>query len=335
LQKAASQRVPERLQLDFSLDDSWDTIRSEIFAKIISCQSTAARNLEAYAMHYYIWQHVSKPGLLFVSESDYTTLLGTLRGLKTIPPLINLIINEASSVDADTDKENQGTGGKTEKKKKAKRLDPDTLPGNVAKATWIQQLQEKWICDKCTPSCVGKWGFVDSQTQVHLALNPERLDLWAAAILKEDSTATLNNPPNHHLFDPERLSPVLQRRKEALAASSSQASTSAPLTLISDLINAIHPQALPVTPTLPVMDDPTRLLSTSRFPGLDMPLAEFCRKYELSDDICTKLTTNAFKNSRSLRFLTLEDVHEMKFLRGEIAALHDALEMWSTAVPSA
>ncbi|KAG5646035.1 hypothetical protein H0H81_008647, partial [Sphagnurus paluster] len=81
--------------------------------------------------------------------------------------------------------------------------------------------------------------------------------------LKEDSTATLNNPPNHHLFDPERLSPVLQRRKEALAASSSQASTSAPLTLISDLINAIRPQALPVTPTLPVMDDPTRLLSTS------------------------------------------------------------------------
>ncbi|KAG5649180.1 hypothetical protein H0H81_005638, partial [Sphagnurus paluster] len=158
----------------------------------------------------------------------------------------------------------------------AKRLDPDTLPGNVAKATQIQQLQEKWICDKRTPSCVSKWCFVDSQTQVHLALNPECLDLWAAAILKEDGTATLNNPPNHRLFDPEHLSPVLQRQKEALAASSSQASTSAPLTLISDLINSIRPQALPVTPTLPVLDDPTRLLLTSQFPGLDMPLAEFC-----------------------------------------------------------
>ena len=84
--------------------------------------------------------------------------------------------------------------------------------------------------------------------------------------------------------------------------------------------------------SVPLPDNSGFLLLALQPPGTDMSLKDFCVKYDLDDKICVKLTENAFKNSCFLHFLTLDDLCNMKFLYGEIAALHDALEMWSAAL---
>ena len=71
------------------------------------------------------------------------------------------------------------------------------------------------------------------------------------------------------------------------------------------------------------------VLHTSRLPGQDMPLNQFCTNFKLGDMVFEKLRDNGYQDARVLRFLTIDELKEMKFRLGEIAALRDAVEMWS------
>ena len=163
--------------------------------------------------------------------------------------------------------------------------------------------------------------------------------------MKGEEHATLEKLPNHKLFaDKSILSPVLQRRKDAAAKNSG--STAAPpvfnITIgkdITDLFragplhapNANHAAQAnsgPVSADLAIQKSLT-LLPPSRNPGIDMPLADFCRLYDLSPGIFQKLTDNDYKAARFLRFLTFPELKEMGFKLGEIAGLHDTVELWS------
>ena len=68
-----------------------------------------------------------------------------------------------------------------------------------------------------------------------------------------------------------------------------------------------------------------------RLPGLDMSLADFCQIYQIGDPILQKFVKNGFVQSWMLRFVQIAELKEMEFLLGEIAALKDAIEMWSIA----
>ncbi|KAH8817655.1 hypothetical protein DL96DRAFT_393028 [Flagelloscypha sp. PMI_526] len=73
------------------------------------------------------------------------------------------------------------------------------------------------------------------------------------------------------------------------------------------------------------------LLPTSRSPGPNVAIADFCRQYELSDQLCKKLTEQGFARARALRFLTDSELVKHGFSFGERASLRDAIESWSEA----
>ena len=62
-----------------------------------------------------------------------------------------------------------------------------------------------------------------------------------------------------------------------------------------------------------------------------MPLAQFCAEYDLGATVLDKLSENLYKEARVLRFVTVDDLKQMNFRLGEIAALRDAVERWSVA----
>lgn len=63
-----------------------------------------------------------------------------------------------------------------------------------------------------------------------------------------------------------------------------------------------------------------------------MPLTQFCDIYHLSPTILEKLHENLYTDARAFRFVTIEELREMKFRLGEIAALRDAVELWSVSL---
>jgi hypothetical protein len=71
------------------------------------------------------------------------------------------------------------------------------------------------------------------------------------------------------------------------------------------------------------------LLHLSHLPGQDMPLSQFCTDFKLSDVVLEKFCDKGYQDAHALRFVTIDELKEMKFHLGEIAALRDAVEMWS------
>jgi hypothetical protein len=63
-----------------------------------------------------------------------------------------------------------------------------------------------------------------------------------------------------------------------------------------------------------------------------MPLEQFCTQYKLSQAILDKLHEHSYSQARTLCFVTIEELKEMKFRLGEIAALREVIDVWS--VPS-
>jgi hypothetical protein len=51
--------------------------------------------------------------------------------------------------------------------------------------------------------------------------------------------------------------------------------------------------------------------------------------YNLSNEILTRFSANGFTTLNQLCYIALSDLKEMEFKRGEIAAIQDAIEMWS------
>lgn len=151
--------------------------------------------------------------------------------------------------------------------------------------------------------------------------------------LKGDGSATDEKPPNHTLFDPTsaRSSPVLQRRQAALAAQNVPQST-APifnLNVGAEVLSLFRPSSQAPPSSDQESNLSSKLLLSSREIGPDMALDIFCASYDLSAGILDKLTSNDYTHARFLRYITIKDLEEMEFKKGQIAALRDAVEAWS------
>lgn len=187
----------------------------------------------------------------------------------------------------------------------------------------------------------------------------KHFDVWAAAMvcyllsffglcpiiplqLKGEESATLFKPPNHHVFDglgDDNVSAksVLQQRRVAAQAKECPATSSSPV------INFHLPEGLlapfaPTTPTrltrapqsLPHVEKSSMLLPPPLEPGAKLTIVEFCTKYGLQDTISTKLTENGYVATHTFKFIEVEELKEMGFLRGEIAELKAAVETWAS-----
>ena len=215
--------------------------------------------------------------------------------------------------------------------------DPMLIETNAKHIQNMQALREHWICPKAQPSCTGMHCYIDFDNN-HIPLSHERLECWATAMLKGEASATLHQPPNHRLFDAHQpLSPVLQQRLKANKMNEPPVNAAPIFNLsfgneIAKLLTNTGLLGTPAATTAPNVPFSLTLISLTRKPGNDMPLAEFCVTYGLDDAVIQKFHKNVYKDARMLHFITITELKEMDFRLGEIAGLRDAVELWSNAL---
>ena len=57
-------------------------------------------------------------------------------------------------------------------------------------------------------------------------------------------------------------------------------------------------------------------------------LIDFCATYNLTGDILSCFTDNGFTTLNQLCYISLADLRDMAFKRGEIAGIQDAIAVW-------
>jgi hypothetical protein len=160
--------------------------------------------------------------------------------------------------------------------------------------------------------------------------------------VNDSSHAMLEKPPNHCLFDVKRssLSPVLQRHLD-MQSKGSTSTTYAPVfnfTIGNELTSLFRPQIPQPASTLPCESAPgpapftenAMLIPSGHAMGPDMPIIHFCLAYQLDDSIAEKFMSHLLKEARLLHSVHFADLKEMGFKFGEVAALRDVIEKWST-----
>ncbi|KAJ8456685.1 hypothetical protein ONZ45_g18620 [Pleurotus djamor] len=346
LKKRLKDRTPIKENLYLSVTEPWDTFKAQLLVVISESLNPPIIKFEDYMVTAQIPRHLPNPGLVIRSEKDYDNVVKRAMKIRgDDSPIVNLSIHgTAAGGEGDSNKENGEPGAAKEGKKKS---DPALLPGNIQKTQNIQALCERWKCTQRTATCGGTYCFFGNDVEGHLALGHERLDCWASAMMRPDNSCTIDAPPNHRLFprtnDPTFVgSPVQQRRLDARNRASSTSTPAAPtfnFTLGNDFVNVVNALRAPA-PGPPASGPPAssddsasaRILDSSRTPGADMSIQEFCNTYDLDPSILDKLVSNAFRSARHLRFTTIGHLSDMKFAHGEIAALRDAVDTWSRAV---
>ncbi|KIM79888.1 hypothetical protein PILCRDRAFT_24281, partial [Piloderma croceum F 1598] len=324
-----SKRIAKSAILKLNMDEPWETIQAQLLVKIDHALSPSQIRYDQYDIKFYITRVLPKPGLSLSCKTDYDLMILKARKLKDCT--VNITVVQLAS---DDDKENDREAelvevAKPKKKAVRTRRDPATLPGNVNKNRFIQELRDEYKCKKPDSACPGTYCF-DSPDGNHIVLSHAHIDCWASAMLKDDDSATLLKPPNHKLFDPTNsISPVIQRRQALLAAQNPTAVAPAPPVInfngAFDFLRPLipHAPAEHVNPT-PSIQFSVTLLPSTRLAGPDMTLEIFCTTYGLSPKIIEKFTANDYLHARFLRFILITELTDMGFTRGEIAALRDA-----------
>jgi len=202
LKKPISRQEPKGASFTLATDEPWDTLKAQLLVKIDSTLKPNKISFADYHVKYYIPRVLSKPGLDLESEEDYEGLVDRSRNIKSNSPTINVNIRPVtggSGGDKDKENEEENSSAKTKKvcvaslpiiatadsQYQKARIDPEALPGNLAKNKNIQLLQEQWKCKRRQDSCIGVYCYPDPETDAHLPLNHERLDCWAAAMVRD------------------------------------------------------------------------------------------------------------------------------------------------------
>jgi hypothetical protein len=153
--------------------------------------------------------------------------------------------------------------------------------------------------------------------------------------VKGDDSATVETPPNSRIFDfvPENsksMRSTLQKRRDDAQAKNSAAqgpviNFNMPPELFgrppATLANPQPPSETTVTPNTP-------LYPSSVKPHVPLMLVNFCATYNLSANILSRFTDNGFTTLNQLCYISLADLKDMVFKRGEIAGIQDAIAVW-------
>ncbi len=213
------------------------------------------------------------------------------------------------------------------------------MPGNDALAREVGRLREKWACH--LGSCPNDQCYVKPDDGAHFALGHHHISRWAAAILQGPERATLTKPPNDTLFDAAigkagatgDMS-ILQRRAVAQKnAGPTQLSPIINFNVPKEIVGLFQPHmpatsSSAITPPPPIPCSPDRLSLVRREAPIlgPIPLSEFATRYQISDQVYTRLEQEGFTTSNQLRYIIIRDLKDMGFKRGEIAVLQDAAQ---------
>lgn len=160
--------------------------------------------------------------------------------------------------------------------------------------------------------------------------------------LKGTQFADVDTPPNNELFDKVAAaaraakSPLLQRRldlKEQASAKNTPAAPQVHFNFPAELANLLRPAAAPAPAApdafMPPLKTANMLIPHPRIPGPDLSIENFCTLYDLDSDICDRFKEHKFKRSNAFKFVEVDELKEMGFMRGEIAELKVAVGVWS------
>ncbi|KAJ7774047.1 hypothetical protein B0H16DRAFT_1510866 [Mycena metata] len=326
-------------------DEPWDTLKAQIGVRICSALNPAILDFDNYDMTFTVSRRISDPVKLS-SEDHYKHLLSTALGIKT--GAAARVIVEPKPVANDKENDDAGDNGPKAKnggEKTKVRKERDILPGNVALNEKIGLLRDKWRCPTPGGPCGSEHCFVHPTDPEHFPLAHAHMESWAAAWLKGLQFADINKPPNNELFDkinPASLaarSPLLQRRLDL--------NQKAPVTPtininfppeIAGLLGRAPAVAPPPAPApapaqlLPRLTDPNAplmLIPVNFAPGLSLTIDNFCKDYNLDDEICARFKQNRFKTTDAFAFIGMAQLTAMEFMVGEIAELQVAIRKWA------
>jgi hypothetical protein len=160
--------------------------------------------------------------------------------------------------------------------------------------------------------------------------------------LKGTQFADLDTPPNNELFDKAAAaaraakSPLLQHHlelKEQAVAKNIPAAPQVHFNFPAELANLLRPAAAPAPAApdafMPPLKTANMLIPHPRIPGPDLSIENFCTLYDLDSDICDRFKEHKFKRSNAFKFVEVDELKEMGFMRGEIAELKVAVGVWS------
>ena len=74
------------------------------------------------------------------------------------------------------------------------------------------------------------------------------------------------------------------------------------------------------------------LFSATLRPAVPYLLAEFCARYQLSQNILARFEDQGFTALNQLCYISLSDLKDMLFKPGEIASIQDAIAVWTSSL---
>ncbi|KAJ7636193.1 hypothetical protein FB45DRAFT_1024325 [Roridomyces roridus] len=101
-----------------------------------------------------------------------------------------------------------------------------------------------------------------------------------------------------------------------------------PFTAAADASHQTEVSLQDIDPSNPIQT-PAMLIPNFLVPGANLSLEDFCSQQELSEQILLRLKANGFQRTNSFNFVSLTDLTEMGFLKGEIAELRVAVSAWA------
>ncbi|KAG6819182.1 hypothetical protein H0H93_014556 [Arthromyces matolae] len=203
----------------------------------------------------------------------------------------------------------------------------------------VSLLQERWKCHVDEGSQHTYCYFTPTaHAQKHLQLTTKHLRIWAQALLNDDDgVATIETPPNHQLFfdlsaDDQSAETFTEPRLTNTGTTPATSTTQVHPRLPTSTDTTFAPSTTsPLPLTAPISTD---ALVLSGKMGEDITIDAFGTTYKLHKSVLNRLKANGYHRSRTLRHLTLSQLHEIGFKIGDIASLKDALDEWSR-VPKA
>ncbi|KAG6894152.1 hypothetical protein C0992_007302 [Termitomyces sp. T32_za158] len=324
-----------------------------IAAEVLDAVTLITHSYSDFEVLFTIPRKVPDPCPL-ASLEDYETLVESALAMKD--PSVSLFVcllkppreqkraygkenykdgNSSSSSSSSESSNNNSNEGKKKRTKKGKKLkgkkkSKSGLEDEVIEK--VRMLRERWQCSVPDKSDHCYW---TAERPEHFPLRHEHFRVWAQALLKhDDDLATIEKPPNHHLFDEYTStpslngSPLLQRRLQSMK--NTQTSALMPIIHLHMPSGGSHANPL-ASASPPIQTDSGKLMLNPQL-GPDLKIKDFCQMYDLSDAILDKLKDNGYQRARTFKHITRAELLEMGFKHGEIATLKDAVDDWATSM---
>ncbi|KAJ6505674.1 hypothetical protein C8R47DRAFT_1102179 [Mycena vitilis] len=344
LKKPKSSRGPPVTDVFEAYSDApWERLEARIGKHIRTALDPMILDYDDYKITFTVPRQVTDP-IALTGPTKYKLLVTNALNIKKSPGAKILVEQKPGPQDKENDEPNDARARKGARKTKI-RNERDILPGNEALNEKIGQLRARWVCPTPGGPCGSEHCFVNPTDPEHFPLGHTHMESWGAAMLKGPEFADVNKPPNNDLFDklsPQALaarSPLLQRRLELNQKPAPQA-PQININFPAELATLLRPAPAPLA-AAPVLAAPpppqplpaaNMLIPAHLAAGLSLSVDDFCRIYDLDDDICARFKKFKYKTTDTFVYIAMVQLATMEFMPGEIAELQVAIAKWGVAL---